>query len=224
MHSVVIVDDHDLARVGIASMLDPERFKVVGQAGDVEIATNMIIKQDPDVVLLDVHLLTEKGSEVIERVGNLSTAKYLALSVSDSPSDVAEVIKAGALGYVTKTISAEDLNTALEQVANGFTVFSPKLAGFLLNEFAATSPSDATIGEDDDKVQEFEDDEDYNTLSPKERQVLQMIARGYSYKQVAKLLGVAPKTVESHMSHVLRKLQLSNRNEVTYWAIKKGIV
>jgi DNA-binding NarL/FixJ family response regulator len=221
MYRIVIVDDHEIFRQGVKAMLDEKMFKIVGEAGDVQSARSVIVKQLPDVVLLDVHLGKEMGADVINAVRNLAETNFLALSVSDQPEDVANTIRAGALGYVTKTIDAKQLNTAVEQVANGYTVLSPKLAGFLLETF---SSPDGSSSSKSDESQAYEQDDDYNSLSPKERQVLQFIARGYSYKRISEIMQVTTKTIESHMKNVLRKLQLTNRHEVTYWAMQRKII
>jgi DNA-binding NarL/FixJ family response regulator len=201
-------------------MLDSSKFEVVGEASDVDSAVDKIIDLQPDVVLLDIHLHDRSGAEVIELTHQKmqenkdscnQVPKFLALSVSDSASDVSEAIGAGALGYITKTITQNELSTALENVAQGLTVFSPKLAGFILQAYQKKS-KDPLI-----------DDYEYNQLSNKEKEVLRYIARGYTYKEVASELFVSVKTVEAHVSNVLKKLQLSNRHEITFWANQRGI-
>ncbi|GHT82540.1 DNA-binding response regulator [Actinomycetota bacterium] len=216
-YTVVIIDDHDIFRAGVKSMLDMSIFEVVGEAKTVDEAVALIKRSHPDVALLDVHLEKESGADIINCVEKECTTKFLALSVSDSPQDVTAVVRAGALGYITKTITPQRLNSALEQVANGFTIFSPKLAGFVLSAFSAGSTNSSTR-------EESQGDDDYDNLSRREREVLQLIARGYSYKDTAKKLFITDKTVESHVSSVLRKLRLTNRKEITSWASKRGMV
>ena len=194
--SVVIVDDHALFRSGVRSELQ-DRVQVVGEAGSVEEAVTEIASKGPDVVLLDVHMPDGGGAEVIRRAEG---PRYLALSVSDDPKDVIAVIRAGARGYVTKSISAEELVDAIERVHDGDAVFSPRLAGFVLDAF--NTPKEP----------------DVDTLTPREQEVIQHIARGYLYKEIAQRLGISVKTVEAHVSSVLRKLQLSTRHELTTWA------
>jgi DNA-binding NarL/FixJ family response regulator len=206
----VLVDDHHLFRAGVRAELG-DAVDLVGEAGSVEEAIPLIRETDPDVVLLDVHLPDGGGEAVIsalapERPG----VRFLALSVSDAAEDVIGVIRAGARGYVTKTISGEELAEAVERVAEGDAVFSPRLAGFVLDAFRA--------GE------RVADDADLNELTPREREVLQLIARGYMYKEIAARLHLSVKTVESHVSSVLRKLQLSTRHELTRWATQHRLV
>ena len=201
---VVLVDDHELFLSGVRAELG-ERVEIVGEAGNVADAVPVIREQDPDVVLLDVHLPDGSGDAIIHAVAaERPGVRFLALSVSDAPEDVIAVIRAGARGYVTKTISADELATAVERVASGDAVFSPKLAGFVLDAFR----SGERVG----------GDAELEELTPREREVLQLIARGYMYKEVAARLNVSVKTIESHVSSVLRKLQLSTRHELTRWA------
>jgi DNA-binding NarL/FixJ family response regulator len=185
---------------------------VVGEAADVEGAVEGIRATEPDVVLLDVHLPGGGGRAVLETLrAELPSVRWLALSVSDAAEDVIAVIRAGARGYVTKTISGPDLRDAVARVADGDVVFSPRLAGFVLDAFAATTPS-APQREDPAT------DPGLDLLSAREREVMQLLARGYTYREIGSRLFISVKTVESHASNVLRKLQLSNRNELTRWA------
>ena len=208
---VVIVDDHAIFRAGVRSELG-DRVKVVGEAGTVDEAASCIRDLEPDVVLLDVHMPGGGGVEVLARTHADATAtRVLALSVSDAPEDVIAVIRAGARGYVTKTIASDELAGAIERVHGGDAVFSPRLAGFVLDAFAGeTAPSEA--------------DPELDQLTAREREVLQHIARGYMYKEVAHRLGISAKTVEAHVSAVLRKLQLSSRHELSRWAMDRRLV
>jgi DNA-binding NarL/FixJ family response regulator len=207
---VVLVDDHELFRAGVRGELG-ERVAVVGEAGSVAEAVPVIRETDPDVVLLDVHLPDGGGEAVIAQVAiERPGVRFLALSVSDAAEDVIGVIRAGARGYVTKTISAEELADAVVRVAEGDAVFSPRLAGFVLDAFRA--------GE---RVQS---DAELDELTPREREVLQLIARGYRYKEIAARLHLSVKTIESHVSSVLRKLQLSSRHELTRWAAERRLI
>jgi len=207
---VVLVDDHELFLSGVRAELG-ERVEIVGEAGNVADAVPVIREQDPDVVLLDVHLPDGSGDAIIHAVAaERPGVRFLALSVSDAPEDVIAVIRAGARGYVTKTISADELATAVERVASGDAVFSPKLAGFVLDAFR----SGERVG----------GDAELEELTPREREVLQLIARGYMYKEIAARLSLSVKTVESHVSSVLRKLQLSTRHELTRWATQHRLV
>ena len=207
---VVLVDDHDLFLAGVRAELG-DAVDVVGQAGTVAAAVPLIKELDPDVVLLDVHLPDGSGDAIINAVApERPGVKFLALSVSDAAEDVIAVIRAGARGYVTKTISGEELAAAIEQVANGDAVFSPRLAGFVLDAFRA---GDRVGG-----------DTDLDELTPREREVLQLIARGYMYKEIAGRLHLSVKTVESHVSNVLRKLQLSTRHELARWATEHRLI
>jgi DNA-binding NarL/FixJ family response regulator len=211
---VVLVDDHALFRAGVRSELG-DAVEVVGEAGDVATATAVITEQQPDVVLLDVHLPGGGGRAVLEALRvDLPDVCFLALSVSDAPEDVIAVIRAGARGYVTKTISGEDLIDAVQRVAAGDAVFSPRLAGFVLDAFAA--PEAVT--------EQPSYDPQFDQLSPREREVLRLIARGYTYKEVARELSISIKTVESHVSAVLRKLQLSTRHQLTRWATERRLI
>ncbi|MBB2985654.1 LuxR C-terminal-related transcriptional regulator [Terracoccus luteus] len=253
---VVLVDDHHMFRTGVRAELSgladraPFRLEIVGEAGAVESATAVITEQQPDVVLLDVHLPGgdgHGGADVIRACAGVharpapttattaaTTAvntnapaaatnsgakapegpavRFLALSVSDAAEDVIAVIRAGARGYVTKTINAEELLTAIGRVAEGDAVFSPRLAGFVLDAFGATAGEVAEI------------DEELDRLSAREREVMRLIARGYQYKEVAKELFISVKTVETHVSSVLRKLQLSSRHELTAWAMGRRLL
>jgi len=207
---VVLVDDHALFRAGVRGELG-ERVEIVGEAESVAEAVPLIRELDPDVVLLDVHLPDGGGEGVIAGVAPERPAvKFLALSVSDAAEDVIGVIRAGARGYVTKTISAAELADAVLRVAEGDAVFSPRLAGFVLDAFRA--------GE------RVHSDSELNELTPREREVLQLIARGYRYKEIAARLHLSVKTIESHVSSVLRKLQLSSRAELTRWAAERRLI
>ncbi len=216
---VVIVDDHHLFRAGVRAELG-EELPVVGDAGTVEQAVALIREQRPDVVLLDVHMPDGGGVAVIARTGeDCASVRFLALSVSDAAEDVIAVIRAGARGYVTKTISAAELAEAVRRVAGGDAVFSPRLAGFVLDAFAQDA---ATGGADTDEL--AAEDRELDQLTPREREVLRHIARGYMYKEVAQSLGISVKTVEAHVSAVLRKLQLSSRHELSRWAVQRRLV
>jgi DNA-binding NarL/FixJ family response regulator len=206
---VVIVDDHELFRAGVRNELDGV-VDVVGEAATVDEAVERIRETRPDVVLLDVHMPGGGGPEVLRRLGSAPlTPRFLALSVSDDPEDVIAVIRAGARGYVTKTISAAELADAIRSVAGGDAVFSPRLAGFVLDAFAGSLPA---------KV-----DPELDQLTAREREVLRHIARGFLYKEIALRLGISVKTVEAHVSAVLRKLQLSNRHELSRWAVERRL-
>ncbi len=207
---VVLVDDHGLFRAGVRGELG-DAVEIVGEAGSVAEAVPMIRELDPDVVLLDVHLPDGGGEAVIAGVSQERPGvKFLALSVSDAAEDVIGVIRAGARGYVTKTISGDELTSAVTRVADGDAVFSPRLAGFVLDAFR-----------EGDRVG---DDAELNELTPREREVLQLIARGYRYKEIAARLHLSVKTVEAHVSSVLRKLQLSSRHELTRWAAERRLI
>jgi DNA-binding NarL/FixJ family response regulator len=207
---VVLVDDHELFRAGVRGELG-ETVDIVGEAGSVSEAVPMIVELDPEVVLLDVHLGDGGGEAVIAGVApERPGVKFLALSVSDAAEDVIGVIRAGARGYVTKTISSAELADAVERVAVGDAVFSPRLAGFVLDAFR----EGARVG----------DDAELEVLTAREREVLQLIARGYRYKEIAARLHLSIKTVESHVSSVLRKLQLSSRHELTRWAHERRLI
>jgi DNA-binding NarL/FixJ family response regulator len=208
---VVLVDDHRMFRTGVRAELG-DSVDVVGEAEDVESAVAVITATRPDVVLLDVHLPGGNGQEVVRRcaVAGVETT-FLALSVSDAAEDVIAVIRAGARGYVTKSITGPELADAVRRVAGGDAVFSPRLAGFVLDAFAG-SPDVPVV------------DEELDRLSQREREVLRLIARGYAYKEVARELFISVKTVETHVSAVLRKLQLSNRHELTVWATDRRLI
>jgi DNA-binding NarL/FixJ family response regulator len=209
--TVVIVDDHELFRAGVRAELDG-LVDVRADAGTVERAVPAILSEKPDVVLLDVHMPGGGGVEVIRQVARERPAqRFLALSVSDAAEDVIAVIRAGARGYVTKSISGEDLADAVRRVANGDAVFSPRLAGFVLDAFHGEIP-------------EAEVDPELDQLTLREREVLRLIAGGYLYKEIALRLEISPKTVEAHVSAVLRKLQLSNRHELSRWAVERRLV
>jgi DNA-binding NarL/FixJ family response regulator len=207
--SVLLVDDHALFRRGVRAELEGRpRVRVAGEAASVAEALAAVAELRPDVVLLDVHLPDGGGADVIARTPADGAPRFLALSVSDDPQDVIAVIRAGARGYVTKTIDAGDLADAVLRVHDGDAVFSPRLAGFVLDAFAgAPAPAPAAASGDE-----------LDALTPREREVLQHIARGYLYKEIAHRLGISVKTVEAHVSAVLRKLQLSTRHELTAWA------
>jgi DNA-binding NarL/FixJ family response regulator len=207
---VVIVDDHELFRSGVRSELRDD-LEIVGEAGTVGEAIDAIRSLRPDVILLDVHMPGGGGVVVIEAVrSELPEARFLALSVSDAAEDVIGVIRAGARGYVTKSISPDDLQAAVRRVHDGDAVFSPRLAGFVLDAFASATSAPV--------------DPELDQLSPREREVLRYIARGYTYREVGGELGISVKTVETHVSAVLRKLQLSSRYELSRWAADHSIV
>jgi DNA-binding NarL/FixJ family response regulator len=218
---VFLVDDHELFRKGVRAELG-DAIELVGEADDVGPAIELIAERLPDVVLLDLHLPSGGGQLVIEAVRALAgepgdsaagaVVKFLALSVSDAPEDVIAVIRAGARGYVTKTISGPELIEAVHRVAGGDVVFSPRLAGFVLDAFAAM-PGEAPAV-----------DPELDQLTPREREVLRLIARGYTYKELARELTISTKTVETHVSAVLRKLQLSSRHQLTKWATERRLV
>jgi DNA-binding NarL/FixJ family response regulator len=208
---VALIDDHEMFRTGVRAELERAGIDVVAEAGDVDAAVAAIIDAQPDVVLLDVHMPGGGGTEVIRRLPRRIETCFLALSVSDAAEDVIGVIRAGARGYVTKNISGSELVDALERVAGGDAVFSPRLAGFVLDAFAGTFDI-------------AEVDEDLDRLTEREREVMRLIARGYAYKEVAKELFISIKTVETHVSSVLRKLQLSSRHELTRWAADRRLI
>ncbi|HVF76770.1 MAG TPA: response regulator transcription factor [Solirubrobacteraceae bacterium] len=213
---VVLVDDHALFRAGVRSELNG-RVDVVGDAATVADAVAMIRELSPDVVLLDVHMPDGGGLEVLRQVSaDVTATQFLALSVSDAAEDVIAVIRAGARGYVTKTISGVDLADAVRRVHDGDAVFSPRLAGFVLDAFAGVAPATGGRGP-------VARDTELDQLTPREREVLQHIARGYMYKEIAQRLGISAKTVEAHVSAVLRKLQLSSRHELSRWAAARRI-
>jgi DNA-binding NarL/FixJ family response regulator len=207
---VFVVDDHALFRAGVRAELGAT-VDIVGDAGDVDAAIAGIVAGQPEVVLLDVHLPGGGGRAVIEAVrATAPDVRFLALSVSDAAEDVIGLIRAGARGYVTKTITREELVDAISRVRSGDAVFSPRLAGFVLDAFAGDLPAPV--------------DPELDQLTPREREVLRLIARGYSYKEVATRLSLSVKTVETHVSSVLRKLQLSSRHELTTWAAVRRLL
>lgn len=209
--TVVIVDDHQIFRRGVRVELE-QGAQVLGEAETVPEAIQLILERRPDVALIDVHMPGGGGAEVIRQVlAEHPTQRFLALSVSDSPEDVVAIVRAGARGYVTKTISGPELLDALRRVREGDAVFSPRLAGFVLDAFAGAMPAS-------------EVDPELDLLTPREREILQHIARGYLYKEIAARLDISVKTVEAHVSAVLRKLQLSTRHELSRWAHERRIV
>jgi DNA-binding NarL/FixJ family response regulator len=211
---VFLVDDHELIRTGIRTELAGS-VEVVGEAGEVEAAIEMILERAPDVVLVDVHMPGGGGRAVVQAVTRTDCpSRFLALSVSDAGEDVISLIRAGARGYVTKSISGPDLIDAIYRVAAGDAVFSPRLAGFVLDAFAEGA-SDFEFASMDPELDQ---------LTARERQVLRLIARGYSYKDVGTELAISVKTVESHVSSVLRKLQLSNRHQLSNWAAERHLL
>jgi DNA-binding NarL/FixJ family response regulator len=207
---LAVVDDHHLFRAGVKAELTPHH-EVVGEAGTPAEAVAVIAAARPDVVLLDVHLPEGGGVAVLEALGT-DAPKVLALSVSDAAEDVVPMIRAGALGYVTKTIETSELLTAIATVAAGDAFFSPRLAAFVLQAFSAP-PAAAPAAPSE-----------LESLTPREREVLHHLARGYSYKRIALRLGISDRTVETHVGNVLRKLQLSSRHEVSHWAATRGLV
>lgn len=211
----VLIDDHDMFRAGVRASLDPH-VEVVGEAADVDAAVLVIRATMPTVVLLDVHLPGGGGgggAEVITRCADLlGGTRFLALSVSDAAEDVVAVIRAGARGYVTKAISGPELSDAIDRVSGGDAVFSPRLAGFVLDSFG-TQAADVAVADDE-----------LDRLSAREQEVMRLIARGYSYREVASELFISIKTVETHVSAVLRKLQLSSRHELTRWAAARRLL
>ena len=207
---VFLVDDHDLFRAGVRAEIG-DQVDLVGEADAVDAAIELIREREPAVVLLDVHLPGGGGRAVIEAVRETHPdVRFLALSVSDAPQDVVDVVHAGARGYVTKSIRSDELIAAIEKVSNDDAVFSPKLAGFVLDAFTSLTPSDV--------------DDELASLTAREREVLQLIARGYTYRETGEALFISVKTVESHVGSVLRKLQLTNRNELTRWAAKRELI
>jgi DNA-binding NarL/FixJ family response regulator len=212
---VLIVDDHSIFRSGLRASLD-DAIEVLGEAADVDSAVEGVATLRPDVVLLDVHLpggAGGGGAEVIKRSSeHLDATRFLALSVSDSAEDVVGVIRAGARGYITKGSSGEEVSRAVASVAGGDAVFSPRLAGFVLDAFGAVTGEQAVA------------DDELDRLSAREREVMRLIARGFSYKEVAAELFISIKTVESHVSAVLRKLQFSSRHELTAWALERKLL
>ena len=211
-----LVDDHQLFRSGVRAELG-DTVEIVGEADEVAAAIELVRERVPDVVLVDVHMPDGGGQAVIEAVAMTHPGvRFLALSVSDAAEDVIGVIRAGARGYVTKTISGPELTDAIRRVADGDAVFSPRLAGFVLDAFA--SDPGAAGG----ATPTF--DPEIDQLTPRERQVLRFIARGYAYKEVARELSISVKTVESHVSAVLRKLQLTSRHQLTRWATERRLL
>lgn len=211
---VLVIDDHPLVRAGVRAELEKANtIEVVGEAADVASAIEACGRLRPDVALLDVHLPGGGGGggpEVARNCAHLTEIRFLALSVSDSPEDVVSVIRAGARGYVTKSISSAELVAAIERVAAGDAAFSPRLAGFVLDAFGT---KEAAVRDDE-----------LDLLTAREQEVMRLIARGYTYKEAAADLFLSVKTIESHVSAVLRKLQFSNRNELAHWAAKRNIV
>ena len=208
---VVVVDDHAMFRTGVKAEIG-RSLRVVGEAADVDSAVAVVLESQPDVVLLDVHLPGGGGVEVLRRVHERQPdQRFLALSVSDAAEDVIGVIRGGARGYVTKSISGPELVDAVRRVAEGDAVFSPRLAGFVLDAFSGA-------------IDVASVDSDLDRLSQREREVMRLIARGYAYKEVARELFISIKTVETHVSSVLRKLQLSNRHQLTRWATDRRLV
>jgi DNA-binding NarL/FixJ family response regulator len=213
---VFLVDDHALIRSGIRAELGSQ-VELVGEADEVEAAIEMILERLPDVVLLDVHMPDGGGQSVLEAViAQESSVKFLALSVSDAAEDVIAIIRAGARGYVTKNIEGPELIEAVHRIAAGDAVFSSRLAGFVLDAFASQN------GDAGATPPPF--DPELDQLTVREREVLRLIARGYAYKEIAAELNIAIKTVESHVSAVLRKLQLSNRHQLTKWATERRLL
>jgi DNA-binding NarL/FixJ family response regulator len=215
---VFIVDDHGLFRSGVRMELGTD-VDVIGEAADVETAVQQIGTLQPDVVLLDVHMPGGGGQAVVSAVRQAHPeVRFLALSASDAPEDVIAVIRAGARGYVTKTISGDELVDAIRRIAAGDSVFSPRLAGFVLDAFASqaapATPAGAALPPPDPELDQ---------LTPREREVLRLIARGYTYKEIAGELFISIKTVETHVSSVLRKLQLSTRHQLTRWATDRRL-
>lgn len=208
--TVVLVDDHELVRAGVRAELG-DAVHVIGEAADVADAVDVISDRPPEVVLLDVHLPSGTGADVIAGVVARGVeTRFLALSVSDSAEDVIAVIRAGARGYVTKAIKGPELIDAVIRVAEGDAVFSPRLAGFVIDAFSAAIPEPV--------------DPELDLLSPREQEVMRLLARGYAYKEIARRLTISVKTVETHASNVLHKLQLSSRHELTRWAAQRRIV
>ncbi|WP_076463543.1 LuxR C-terminal-related transcriptional regulator [Actinomyces mediterranea] len=212
---LIVIDDHPMVRAGVRAELENSGadLEILGEAADVDGAIAACHELRPDVALLDVHLPGGRGgggAEVSARCQDIEGLRFLALSVSDSPEDVVQVIRSGARGYVTKSISTADLVEAIQRVAAGDAAFSPRLAGFVLDAFGT---GQVAIGDDE-----------LDLLSAREQEVMRLIARGYTYKEVGHELFISVKTVETHVSAVLRKLQLSNRNELTRWAVQRHIV
>lgn len=212
---LVVIDDHPLVRAGVQAELRASEadLDVIGEAATVDEAIALCQELQPDVALLDVHLpggAGGGGAEVAAACANLPDTRFLALSVSDAAEDVVSVIRAGARGYVTKSIAPDDLIEAIFRIASGDAAFSPRLAGFVLDAFGANAVSD--------------EEDELDLLSARQQEVMRLIARGYSYKEVARDLFISIKTVETHVSAVLRKLQLSSRHELTRWAVQRNII
>jgi DNA-binding NarL/FixJ family response regulator len=206
---IVLVDDHAMVRAGVRAELGDE-FDIVGEASDVDEAIRVIVDTAPDVVLLDVHLPGGDGRAVLDAcLPQVPGTRFLALSVSDAPEDVVSVVRGGARGYVTKAISGAELRESVQRIADGDAVFSPRLAGFVLDAFAGGAA---------------EQDDEIDRLTPREREVMRLIARGYTYREVASELVLSIKTVETHVSAVLRKLQLSDRRELARWASARRLI
>ncbi len=206
---LVLVDDHAMVRAGVRAELG-DAFDIVGEAADVAEAINVITATAPDVVLLDVHLPGGDARAVLDAcVAAVPATRFLALSVSDAPEDVVATVRGGARGYVTKAISGPELRAAVQRIADGDAVFSPRLAGFVLDAFAGGAA---------------EKDDEIDRLTPREREVMRLIARGYTYREVATELVLSIKTVETHVSAVLRKLQLSDRRELAKWASSRRLI
>lgn len=209
--TVAIVDDHAIFRAGVRSELE-DGVEVVGEASTVREAVALVRDKGPEVVLLDVHMPDGGGQEVIRQtIAESPETRFLALSVSDAPEDVVAIVRSGARGYVTKTISGAELIDAIERVRAGDAVFSPQLAGFVLDAFSGRMDPETT-------------DAELDLLTPREQEVLRLIARGYLYKEIARRLGISVKTVEAHASSVLRKLQLSTRHELSRWAAERDLI
>lgn len=206
---VVLVDDHAMVRAGVRAELG-DSFDIVGEAADVDEAVRVIVDMAPDVVLLDVHLPGGDGRAVLDAcLPQVPGTRFLALSVSDAPEDVVSVVRGGARGYVTKAISGAELRESVRRIADGDAVFSPRLAGFVLDAFSGGAA---------------EQDDEIDRLTPREREVMRLIARGYTYREVASELVLSIKTVETHVSAVLRKLQLSDRRELAKWASARRLI
>ena len=223
---LVLVDDHRLFRTGVRAELaevSAGSIEIVGEADDAPSAVAVIAASRPDVVLLDVHLPGGGGIEVL-RQSMAPGIRFLALSVSDAAEDVIGVVRGGARGYVTKSISGVELADAIRRVAGGDAVFSPRLAGFVLDAFSGAAPATAPTGADDEATAGAGGDPDFDRLTGREREVLRLIARGYAYKEIARDLVISVKTVESHVSSVLRKLQLSSRYELSRWASDRRLL
>ena len=211
MTRIVLVDDHALVRAGVRAGLEND-FTIVGEAGDVPEAIDVIVREKPDVVVCDVHLPSGTAADVISgAVDRGVTTVFLAVSVSDAAEDVIAVIRAGARGYITKATDGDELVNAVNRVAAGDAVFSPRLAGFVLDAFSTVLTTPTA-------------DPELDQLTAREQEVMRLLARGYAYKEIARRLTISIKTVESHASSVLRKLQLSNRNELTRWAADRRIL